>query len=76
MDSTMGHLIGGYNNKPFHVLERHPVISKEEILNLRGHFGKNYNAKTRSRTLGLVAQPASADVSEMIRSGTFAPELH
>jgi hypothetical protein len=72
----MGHLLGGFNNKPFHILERHPVISKEEILNVRGHFGQNYNAKTRSRNLSLIAQPASPDVSGMIRSGTFAPELH
>lgn len=76
MNSTMGHTIGGFNNPVFHVMERHPIISKEEILNLRGHFGVNYNSKTRARTLNLSARPASSDVTEMIRSGTFAPELH
>lgn len=62
----MGHLLGGYNNKPFHQRKR-TALSKEEVLDMRGMVEPIFNAKTRTRRT-LFRQPAS-DLSEHLKSG-------
>lgn len=62
----MGHLLGGYNNKPFH-LEKRPAFSKEEVLNSRGMMEPIYNGATRTRRT-FVRNPLS-DASPLLKSG-------
>lgn len=66
MNSTMGHLFGGYNNKPFHQKKR-VALSKEEVLNARGMYEPIFDAKTRTRRT-IFRQPAT-DLTEHLKSG-------
>lgn len=64
----MGHLLGGYNNPPFHMKKR-IAFSKEEMLNARGMVEPIFNAKTRTRRV-IEKQPMT-DAHSLLRSGSL-----
>jgi len=64
----MGHLIGGYNNKPFHMKKR-LQLSKEEVVDARGMVEPIFNAKTRTRRV--IEKQPMRDVHSLLRSGSI-----
>lgn len=65
----MGHVLGGYNSKPFH-LHKLPAVSKEELLDARGMVEPIYDAKTRTRRT-LFRQPMT-EATALLKSGALA----
>ena len=64
----MGHLLGGYNNQPFHMKKRLALL-KEEVLDARGMFEPIFNAKTRTRRV--IEKQPMRDVHSLLRSGSI-----
>jgi hypothetical protein len=73
MNSTMGHLIGGYNNPPLNMAKdtaKRLQLSKEEVLDARGMVEPIFNAKTRTRRV-FEKKPMN-DVHSLLRSGSIS----
>jgi hypothetical protein len=70
MESTMGHVIGGYNNMPFHLPKRLP-FSKEEMLDARGMSEPIYNGALRTRNLVFKKPSGTSEMAELLKSGTL-----